>query len=82
VLCQHGTAACAHGRAPVRAASKFVTLADSYDGKKLNSPNDACYHSSGALYFTDPPYGLALQTKDPTRELDFQESIASARTGN
>jgi gluconolactonase len=59
--------------APLAApASKFVTLADKHDGKKLNSPNDGCYHSSGALYFTDPPYGLAKLMEDPTKELDFQ----------
>jgi gluconolactonase len=73
VLCQHGDRRMARMDAPLSApASKFVTLADKYDGKKLNSPNDGCYHSSGALYFTDPPYGLAKQTEDPTRELDFQ----------
>ncbi len=47
------------------------TLADSYLGKRLNSPNDAVYHSSGALYFTDPPYGLPKRWDDPLRELDF-----------
>ena len=34
------------------------TLVDSYQGKRLNSPNDAVYKSNGDLYFTDPPYGL------------------------
>lgn len=37
------------------------TLADKFEGKKLNSPNDVVQHSSGAYYFTDPPYGLASQ---------------------
>jgi len=60
VLCQHGDRRMARMDAPLSTpASKFVTLADSFEGKKLNSPNDGCYHSSGALYFTDPPYGLA-----------------------
>jgi gluconolactonase len=73
VLCQHGDRRMARMDAPLSApASKFVTLADNYEGKKLNSPNDGCYHSSGALYFTDPPYGLAKQMEDPTKELDFQ----------
>jgi gluconolactonase len=73
VLCQHGDRRMARMDAPLSAPEpKFTTLADKYDGKKLNSPNDGCYHSSGALYFTDPPYGLAKQTEDPTRELDFQ----------
>jgi gluconolactonase len=36
-------------------------LADSYQGKALNSPNDLVYKSDGSLYFTDPPYGLPTQ---------------------
>ncbi len=47
------------------------TLVDSYEGKRLNSPNDACYKSNGDLYFTDPPYGLPERYEDPRRELDF-----------
>jgi gluconolactonase len=47
------------------------TLADSYHGKRLNSPNDAVYRSNGDLYFTDPPYGLPGNFDDPRRELDF-----------
>ncbi len=48
-----------------------VTLADRDQGKRFNSPNDAVYHSSGALYFTDPPYGLPERENDPHREIDF-----------
>ena len=45
-------------------------LADSYRGKRLNSPNDLVYRSDGSLYFTDPPYGLRTQSdKDPDKEL-------------
>jgi gluconolactonase len=45
------------------------TLADKFEGKKLNSPNDIVQHSSGAYYFTDPPYGLASQQDtDPLKE--------------
>lgn len=47
------------------------TLADKYNGKRLNSPNDLIYKSNGDLYFTDPPYGLPKQMDDPGRELDF-----------
>ncbi len=47
------------------------TLVDSYQGKRLNSPNDAVYHRNGDLYFTDPPYGLPKHWDDPRRELDF-----------
>jgi gluconolactonase len=35
-----------------------TTLADHYDGKRLNSPNDVIVHSNGNVYFSDPPYGL------------------------
>ncbi|MBT9331066.1 SMP-30/gluconolactonase/LRE family protein [Acidipila sp. 4G-K13] len=49
-----------------------TVLADSYHGKKLNSPNDLVYKSDGSLYFTDPPYGLRTQSdKDPEKELPF-----------
>jgi gluconolactonase len=45
-------------------------LADTYEGKRLNSPNDLVYRSDGSLYFTDPPYGLRTQDeKDPAIEL-------------
>jgi gluconolactonase len=47
------------------------TLADEYEGKRLNSPNDLVFHSNGDLYFTDPPYGLPKRQDDPERELDF-----------
>jgi gluconolactonase len=47
-----------------------TVLADSYQGKKLNSPNDVVYKSDGSAYFTDPPYGLRTQSdKDPEKQL-------------
>jgi gluconolactonase len=49
---------------------QVTVLADSYEGKKLNSPNDLVYKSDGSLYFTDPPYGLPTQgDSDPIKEL-------------
>jgi gluconolactonase len=48
-----------------------VTLADRYEGKRLNSPNDGVLKSNGDLYFTDPPYGLPKRADDPLRELEF-----------
>jgi gluconolactonase len=48
---------------------QITILADSYEGKKLNSPNDVVYKSDGSLYFTDPPYGLPTQgDDDPLKE--------------
>jgi gluconolactonase len=45
-------------------------LAESYQGKRLNSPNDVVYKSDGALYFTDPPYGFRTQSDhDPDKQL-------------
>ncbi len=73
VLCQHGDRRLARMDAPLEApAPRFTTLAGAYEGKRLNSPNDAVFHSSGALYFTDPPYGLEKQVDDPAKELPFQ----------
>lgn len=46
-------------------------LADNYNGRRFNSPNDSTWHSDGSLYFTDPPYGLAGLEDDPDRDLDF-----------
>lgn len=48
-----------------------LTLADRYQGKRLNSPNDGILKSNGDIYFTDPPYGLPKRYDDPLRELDF-----------
>src|SRR6266481_679442 len=50
--------------------AQVTILADSYQGKKLSSPNDLVYKSDGSLYFTDPPYGLPTQSdSDPVKEL-------------
>jgi len=48
------------------------TLADNYEGKRLNSPNDVVCSSAGDIYFTDPPYGL-IQPDGSIKngELDF-----------
>jgi gluconolactonase len=50
---------------------KITVLADRYDGKRLNSPNDLVYRSDGTLYFTDPPFGLPKGFDDPKKELPF-----------
>ena len=56
-----------------RSESTSHVLADSYQGKKLNSPNDLVYRSDGSLYFTDPPYGL------PTQRTTIRKRIAGQR---
>jgi gluconolactonase len=67
ILCQHSGR-----RLAMRSASGVITtLTDRFEGRKLNSPNDAVYHSDSSLYFTDPPYGLDKQDEDPGKELAF-----------
>jgi len=48
-----------------------TVLAESYESKRLNSPNDLVYRSDGTLYFTDPPFGLPKFFDDPRKELPF-----------
>lgn len=72
VIMQHGDRRIAIMDAPLDAPqAKFVTLTDSYENKRLNSPNDGIYHSNGDLYFTDPPYGLDNGDRNPHKELSF-----------
>ena len=49
----------------------LTVLADRYQGQRLNSPNDLVYRSDGALYFTDPPFGLPKAFDDRRKELPF-----------
>jgi gluconolactonase len=65
VLCEHGNRRIAR----LNEDGSRTTLADRYDGKRLNSPNDIVFHSSGAAFFTDPPYGLEGLDGSPAKEL-------------
>jgi gluconolactonase len=61
-----------HGNRRVTRLEKngdLTVLADRYRGKRLNSPNDLVYRSDGALYFTDPFFGLPMFEKDRRAEL-------------
>ncbi len=51
---------------------KRTVLADRYDGKRLNSPNDLVFRSDGALYFTDPSGGNRFADWDLKKELPYQ----------
>ena len=51
---------------------RITVLADRYDGKRFNSPNDLVFKSNGDLYFTDPTFGLPNTYWDKSRELLFQ----------
>ena len=66
--------ACEHGDRRVsrlELGGGKTTIVDSYQGKRLNSPNDLVLRSNGDLYFTDPAYGLHFRYDDPARELPF-----------
>ena len=71
-ICQHGN------RRVIRVEphGNITMLADRYDGKRLNSPNDLVYASDGTLYFTDPPFGLPGTFADPKKELPFSGVFA------
>jgi gluconolactonase len=72
-ICQHGN------RRVIRVEphGNITVLADSYDGRRLNSPNDLVYRSDGTLFFTDPPFGLPEVFDDPKKELPFSGVFAN-----
>jgi len=73
VLCQHGDRRVARLTSSLKnPAPQFKTIADAYQGKKLNSPNDLIFDKMGNLYFTDPPYGLLKNANDSSKEIPFQ----------
>lgn len=55
----------------IEEGGELTVLADRHDGKRLNSPNDLVYKSDGALYVTDPPFGLPKFYDDPRKELPY-----------
>jgi gluconolactonase len=64
---EHGN----HRVARLEDDGNVTVLADSYQGKRLNSPNDLVYRSDGTLFFTDPPFGLPKIFDDPRKALPF-----------
>jgi gluconolactonase len=67
LICQHGERRVAR----VEKGGQQTSLADKFEGKRFNSPNDLARRKNGDLYFTDPPYGLEGLDKSPLKELDF-----------
>lgn len=61
IVCQHGN----HALARLNKDGTVEKLVDSFEGKRLNSPNDLAVGPDGSIYFTDPPYGLAQQILHP-----------------
>jgi gluconolactonase len=74
---QHGN----HRVVRLEADGRETVLADAFQGKRLNSPNDLVYRSDGTLFFTDPPFGLPKFFDDPRKELPFSGvySIANGK---
>jgi gluconolactonase len=66
-ICQHGNRRVIR----VNPHGDITVLADRYDGRRLNSPNDLVYRSDGTLFFTDPPFGLPGVFDDADKELPF-----------
>jgi gluconolactonase len=69
IMCEHGDRRLARLGSLAQPAGKQLPLATKYDGKRFNSPNDLVIHSSGDIFFTDPPYGLSQ--KDPAKKDQF-----------
>ena len=67
IICEHGNRRISR----LEDDGTRTVIVDSYEGSRLNSPNDAVFGSDGSLYFTDPSYGLEGLEESPLRELDF-----------
>ena len=65
----------------LEANGQLTVVADKFEDKRLNSPNDLVYRSDGTLYFTDPPFGLPKFFKDPRKELPFS-GVFAVKDGN
>src|SRR5947208_1855010 len=77
VLCRHGDRQIAR----LDTDGRFTVLADRYQGKRINSPNDLVFKSNGDLYFTDPPFGLPKAFVDPGKETPFQGVYRLSKEG-
>jgi gluconolactonase len=72
LMCQHGDRRISRYEGTFdKPEPKFTTLADRFDGKRLNSPNDLVMRSNGDIFFTDPPYGFKQLDNDPDKEIPF-----------
>ena len=50
---------------------KKTALVSNFEGKRLNTPNDAVLGPDGSIYFDDPPYGFSNRNMSPLRDLDY-----------
>ena len=72
---------CEHGSRTVTRTDKngkVTTLAATYGGKKLNSPNDAAVDSDGSIWFTDPPYGIGRKLRQQKANYVFRLDAGAA----
>ncbi|MDQ3566026.1 MAG: SMP-30/gluconolactonase/LRE family protein, partial [Pseudomonadota bacterium] len=67
ILCQHGERRVAR----LNADGTQTALADKFEGKRFNSPNDLAFRKNGDIHFTDPPYGLEKLNDSPLKEIPF-----------
>lgn len=69
--CEHG------GRRVVRYESNgtVTVIADKFEGKRLNSPNDIVVHPDGSIWFTDPPYGIGGDYEGYKAEKELKEAV-------
>ncbi|HKH90164.1 MAG TPA: SMP-30/gluconolactonase/LRE family protein [Gemmatimonadaceae bacterium] len=58
-----------------------TVVADRFEGKRFNSPNDLVWAPNGDLYFTDPSYGLRRLNDDPAKELPYNGVYRLAANG-
>jgi len=79
VMCDSGTRALA--KVDLKSKEKKI-LVDKFEGKRFNSPNDLCIARSGAIYFTDPPFGLTDGVNSTVKEQPFSGVYRWTPDGN
>ena len=77
LICQHGERRVAR----VEKDGTQTALADRFEGRRFNSPNDLAVRKNGDIYFTDPPYGLDKLNGSPLKELPFNGVFRIAADG-
>ncbi|MCE2894443.1 MAG: SMP-30/gluconolactonase/LRE family protein [Flammeovirgaceae bacterium] len=81
ILCQHGDRRIALMNSPIdQPKAEFITIADKYNGKRFNSPNDVVFYNDN-FFFTDPPYGLVKNMADSSKEIAFQGVYCAKANG-
>ena len=77
LICQHGERRIAR----LEKDGAQTALADRFEGKRFNSPNDLALRRNGDIYFTDPPYGLEGLNKSPLKEIEWNGVYRRAADG-